>query len=243
MRAANIDQMKQSLSNVFIRPLDVNDAWLKFKSNFLQDTLDNCAPTYKPMKKKSLYSNSEVFSLKRKKNQLWKKYISSHSPEDHANFKSLNNQLRSLTCSLRKGYEKKLAPGFGSRPKAFWQYVNSRTKVRPSITELVSSDGCVIHSDAEMAIHFNEYFSSVFTCEDTADIPTVYLTGSLLLDDSIEITPTVLFNKLTALQSSNKSPGPDRWPITIIKSVSEFIFVPLSMLFNKSLSTGTLPSD
>jgi len=83
-----------------------------------------------------------------------------------------------------------------------------------------------------MATHFNEYFSSVFTCEDTADIPTVDSTGSPLLDDSFEITPTVVFNKLTALQS-NKSPGPDGWPITIIKSVSEFISVPLSILFNK----------
>jgi len=181
-----------------------------------------------------------VFSLKRKKNQLWKKFISSHSSSDLANYKSLNNQLRSFTRSLRKDYEKKLAQDVGSRLKTFWQYVNSRTKVHPSITEIVSSDGCAIHSDAEMATHF-EYFSSGFTCEDTADIPTVDSTGSPLLDDSIEITPTVVFNKLTALQS-NKSPGPDRWPITIIKSVSEFFSVPLSILFNKSLSSGTLPS-
>ena len=45
-----------------------------------------------------------------------------------------------------------------------------------------------------------------------------------------------------ALQS-NKSPGPDGWPITINKSVSEFISVPLSILFNKSLNSGTLPPD
>ena len=45
-----------------------------------------------------------------------------------------------------------------------------------------------------------------------------------------------------ALQS-NKSPGPDGWPITIIKSVSEFISVPLSILFNKSLNSGSVPSD
>jgi len=88
-----------------------------------------------------------------------------------------------------------------------------------------------MHSDAEIATHFNEYLSIVFTCEDTASIPTVDWTSSLLLDDSIEITPTVVYNKLTTLQS-NKSLGPDGWPVTNIKSVSEFISVPLSILFN-----------
>ena len=93
-----------------------------------------------------------------------------------------------------------------------------------------------------MATLFNKYFATVFTCEDIKNIPTVDLTGSPLLDDSIEITPTVVFDKLMALQN-NKSPGPDRWPITIIKSVNEFISVPLSILFNKSLNSGTLPPD
>ena len=93
-----------------------------------------------------------------------------------------------------------------------------------------------------MATLFNEYFSTVFTCEDITNIPTVDSTGSPLLDDFIEITPTVVFNKLMALQN-NKSPGPEGWPITIIKSVSEFISVPLSILFNKSLNSGTLPPD
>ena len=79
--------MKQTLYDVdwvsLLDPLDMNDAWLHFKSIF-QDALDNCVPTYK-LKKKSLYSNSEVFSLKRKKNHLWKKYLSTCHPADLIN--------------------------------------------------------------------------------------------------------------------------------------------------------------
>ena len=176
-------------------PLDVNDTWLHFKSVF-QDTLDNCVLTYRPKEKKSLYSNSEVFCLKRRKNHLWKRYLSTHSSVDLSNFKLVNNQLRSLTCNLRKDYKKKLVQGVKSRPKAFWQYINSRTKGYPSVTELVSSDGSVIHSDIEMATLFNEYFSTVFTCEDITNIPTVDSHGSPLLDDSIEITPTLFSTNL-----------------------------------------------
>ena len=147
-----------------------------------------------------------------------------------------------MTCNLRKDYEKQLVQGVKSRPKVFWQYVKSKTKICPSITELVSSDGSVTHSDTEMATHFNEYFSSVFACEDITSILTVDSASSPLLKHSIEITPTVVLNKLVALQN-NKSPDPDRWPKTIIKSESQFISVPLSILFNKSLSNGSLAPD
>ena len=44
----------------------------------------------------------------------------------------------------------------------------------PSVTELVSSNGSVIHANTDMATHFNEYFSSMFTCEDIARIPMVW---------------------------------------------------------------------
>ena len=42
---------------------------------------------------------------------------------------------------------------------------------------------------------------------------------------------------------NNKSPGSDQWPITVIKSASEFISVPLSILFNEPLNSGILPPD
>jgi len=40
-----------------------------------------------------------------------------------------------------------------------------------------------------------------------------------------------------------KSPGPDRWPIQLIKLVGKFIAVPLSTIFNKSFNSSILPQD
>ena len=153
-------------------------------------------------KEKNLYCNTEVFCLKRKKNQLWKKYLLTCSSADLSNFKSINNQLRNLTCNLRKDFEKSLVQGVESRPKAFWRYVNSRTKIRPSITELLTSDGSTVYSDPEMATIFNDYFSTFFTCEDTTTIPTVDSASSPLIADSIEITPAVVYDKLMNLQNN-----------------------------------------
>ena len=67
IRAANIELMKQALGDVdwvsTLHTLDANGAWLLFKTIF-QDIIDKYVPTYKQREKKSLYSNSEVFSLR-----------------------------------------------------------------------------------------------------------------------------------------------------------------------------------
>ena len=74
----------------------------------------------------------------------------------------------------------------------------SRTKIHPSITELLTSDGSTVCSDPEMATLFNGYFSTAFTCEDTTTIPTVDSASSLIAD-SIEITPAVAYHTLAIL--------------------------------------------
>ena len=160
--------MKQALSDVdwelILNPLDTNDAWLVFKTIF-QDIIDKHVPTYK-QRKKSLYSNAEMFSLKKQKNKLWKRYLFTRSPSDLSTFKSVNNQLRSLTRNLKRNYKRQLIQNIKSKPKAFWQYINSKVKTCPSITELLLSDGTTSSSDTEMANLFNDYFSSIFTDEE-----------------------------------------------------------------------------
>ena len=74
--AANIDLMKHILDVDWVsllNLLDINDSWLQFKFIFQGiGTLDHCVPilTSPCKEKKSLYSNSEVFCLKMKKNHL-----------------------------------------------------------------------------------------------------------------------------------------------------------------------------
>jgi len=52
----------------------------------------------------------------------------------------------------------------------------------------------------------------------------------------------IVYYKIMSLHKS-ESPGPDGWPIPIIKSVSEFFAIPLSIIFSKSFNSGTLPQD
>jgi len=73
-----------------------------------QGIIDEYVPTYKQRERKSLYSNLEVFFLKKQKNKLLEKYHSTRSPTDLLHFKAINNQFRSLTRNLKRDYEKQL---------------------------------------------------------------------------------------------------------------------------------------
>ena len=122
------------------------------------------------------------------------------------------------------------------------QHVNSKVKTRPSITELIRSDDTVTCSDFEIATLFNNYFSTVFTNENIASTPAIDPNGSLPISESIDFTPDIVLDKIMNMHN-NKSPGRDGWPISIIKSVGEFIAIPLSIISSESFNSGTLPHD
>jgi len=53
-----------------------------------------------------------------------------------------------------------------SNPKAFYRYVNSKTKSQVRIADLIQDDGTEVTDIKEKAELFNKFFSSVFTRED-----------------------------------------------------------------------------
>ena len=58
----------------------------------------------------------------------------------------------------------------------------------------------------------------------------------------VDITPDIVLEKLRIMQPY-KSPGPDGWPPKVIKECADIICTPLSKLYSKSLSNGSLPKD
>ena len=51
-----------------------------------------------------------------------------------------------------------------------------------------------------------------------------------------------LYLKLISLKTG-KSPGPDGWSAEVFKQCADQLCVPLSILFTKSLESGSLPED
>ena len=154
----------------------------------------------------------------------------------------VKNELRSLTRHLRLEFESKIALDAKNDPKRFWAYVKSRTKTRSKIPSLQKDDSTKASSAAEKAEVLNKFFGSVFTDEDMESIPDddVPYLGDYL--NTFVITTEAVLKKLQAL-NPGKSPGLDGWHPMILKSLAEELALPLSILFQKSLNEGILPSE
>ena len=57
------------------------------------------------------------------------------------------------------------------------------------------------------------------------------------------ISVSVVFDELNIKLKTDKSPGPEGWPLCIFKECLEQLSIPLSVLFNKSFQSGVLPSE
>ena len=166
--------------------------------------------------------------------------MTTKSPTIYKSYCQARNTLHSLTQNLHYTYEKKLADTSKSNTKQFWKYVNSCLKSRPEIGSLKKSDDFVTSSDEEKAKIFNDCFTSVFTHEDTSFMPTFQLNTDISVLDSITASPSIVYNKLKNLKD-NKSPGPKDWPVVALKEAAQELSIPLSMIFNKSLQSSSVP--
>ena len=117
-----------------------------------------------------------------------------------------------------------------------------KLKRSTGISNLVKPDGNITESDEEKAELLNSFFSSVFTKEDTNNIPSLNKrNNNQFICDTI-LTRQAVQNKLNKLDTS-KSTGPDKIPALILKTLSLEISLPLTIIYNKSLEEGTLPKD
>ena len=131
-----------------------------------------------------------------------------------------------------------------SNPRAFWRYVNSKIKVKASIPTLVdeSFDGLEAASDVDKAETLNKFFASTFTKESFDTIPVFQDREFITCLDDILIDVSTVKDKLCNLNPT-KATGPDGLPPRVLKEAAIELSIPLSMIFQKSLSESKLPLD
>ena len=87
----------------------------------------------------------------------------------------------------------------------------------------------------------NEYFTSVFTTEDTFDVPS--LNGHPFPDISlINVTNDGVTTLLSNLKI-HKASGPDGIPASLLKNLTTTLAPPLTMIFKASLLQSAIPSQ
>lgn len=183
----------------------------------------------------------DILELRRSKKRLYRKYCKTKSRIDHVNYKTINNSLSKLTNKEQRKYEQKIINDSKNNPKAFWKFVNSKSKTKEGICEL-EWDGKIATSDKEKANALNSFFASVFTIEDENSIPDMEGDIKVTKESLINITRERVLKELQII-NPNKSPGPDGIHPMVVKNLAEELCDPIFMLFSKSLNQKKIPES
>ena len=181
----------------------------------------------------------------KKKHRSWQRYLETKSGEKYTEYRRLSNQVKKLTKKAKRDAEREIAKEAKTNPKKFWKYVSKKTKIRQGIPDLVYEDPDgneqSTETDGEKAEVLSEFFSSVFTKEDTTNIPTLPRKKFKQWLSKITVSKEDIKKKLLQLKIS-KAPGPDRMHPRLLKELSDELTAPLEKIFNASLAQGRLPS-
>ncbi len=240
--------------NKILREIDW-DAELQDKStneqwNFIKGKIDSavtkCIPVRRPnstgYKKKPLWMNETALTKLKKKRAAYQRYLSTREGKEYEEYARLRNQTKWEIRKAKRDFEKEIASKAKSNPKAFYNYSKSKLKTRSGVGDIKREDGSVTENDREKAEELNTYFSSVFTKEDTTNIPDFDPEIQNQLLDNLVITEEQVRKRLEKLKTS-KSPGIDGMHPRLLKEIAETITKPLCILFNASISERVIPPD
>ena len=240
---------------------DVNVAWDYFQ-NQLESAVKECVPLVKVTSGGKFiprWFNGSVKRCIRKKYFAWKRYQETRSFVRYQEYVKRRNAANKKVRAAKRDFERNLCKRVKKNPKAFYMYVNNKTKCRSRISKLKSEKGTVITDNQEMSDVLNDFFQSVFVKEEDKYLiwfndfmHCIYgnevnepfdLTGHFdenkILDD-IFFSP-IDIKKLLLAVNPNKSMGPDEVHPRVLKESAEIIYLPLFCILRQSLDQCKLP--
>jgi len=143
----------------------------------------------------------------RRKHNLFRKYKDIFNPK----YVNAAKEARAETKRAKKNFEKKLAENIKEDTKSFYAYVRSNNNIKCSTGPIVDEAGTLKTDPSDVAEELNNYFSSVFTKEDTTNLPPTAQHSNNKINailNNITITEQLVKAKLSKL-SADKATGVD----------------------------------
>ena len=207
--------------------------------------IEECVPKIKQTNtniKKPVWMDGNALRKVKRKYSSWCRYLNTKQGRTYQEYKAKRNESSKENRRARKEFEKKLANECRSNPKATWRYMKSTNRVSTAVPNLKKPDGTLTSSDADIADTLNQQYSSVFTKENTSNIPDIppkpLRTQQL---QSFDISEEDVMKELKLLQP-NKSPGVDGIHPRVLRELAEDLAKPVTTLLKRSLEAEELPA-
>ena len=225
-----------------LRGKDTEESWGILES-VIKESVERNVPmqkVFKTFKKKRM--TQEVLNVVKEKHKAYKKYRRLRTNESKDDYNRTKQMAIYVTKKARTEFETRIANNIKENPKEFYSYVNNKTTVRSEIAVLKNKDGELAILPHEKAEMLNTFFASVFTKEDTANIPEPESKVLQSMLSTIIVTEQMVRDRLKE-QKPGKSAGPDGIHSRVVVETQEQLVGPLTIIFNKSLSEGVVPDS
>ena len=126
------------------------------------------------------------------------------------------------------------------KSKPLWRYIKSKRQDENGVSPL-KENGQLYSDGSRKAEILNNQFCSVFTSEDTENIPKLPGPPNTEMP-KFEINVQGVTKLLEGL-NGGKASGPDELRSLILKNAANEISLFLKIIFDQSLQTGKLPDD
>ena len=143
-----------------------------------------------------------------------------------AELKRLSKELLTEKRNAQETFLSSVLQNEGKPWSEFYRFVNRRKGNRQNIPSIKDCNGGPITDPADKANNLNNYYASVFSCEQF--IPDINSTHS---DKHFNIKISIITKRL-AMIGRNKSVGPDSIPGTILKKGGEVMILNLAQLLD-----------
>ena len=220
-----------------------DDGYMTFLSKY-NSACEECIPkvTSKASDKycKPIWMKPATLRLIKRKHHKHYTYLNTRNEDHKAEYNAIRNEVTAKTRADRVAFERNISKEIKNNNKVFWRYVNANRTSKSAIPDLERKNGTKATTDKEKAEILNDQFSSVFTREETDNIPVLEELNIPNPLTNINITTEMVQKKLAKLRS-DKSPGPDNVHPLLLKNLSDILADPLCRIFNTSLQSGKVP--
>lgn len=215
--------------------------------DFLYSTLNNLIQTYIPLKRINVkypdYYSASTIRVIKEKNRVHKKWKITQDVNYYNTFKYLRRRSKRLIADDLHEFTRKIETQVPGNPRSFWRFVSCSRRSKSGVPSTVKLGAHSATTGQDICDLFATHFKSVFnqTKSSNYNIPNHSTAlGNLL--GTVSFTFSEVLSKLKNLDP-NKGAGPDGIPAYFVSQLAVPLHVPLTLIFNKSLSLGVFPSE
>jgi len=245
-RRANWDAIRDTLRKTdwdsMLADKTTDQAWTNFRQ-----TLDNTVKIHVPLTVNSsnnrpVWMSQALLREIRKKRRLWKVHTRRESRESFLEYKRQEKKVHKLIRNEKKKFERKLASEKTKNSRPFYSYLKQKTRNRVTVGPLLDENGSMVEDDGKMAEILNQYFSTVFTREETTNIPRSRRRPVRHPWTDIPFIKRVIEKKIAKLKTAS-SPGPDGITARLLQETAREVAGPLARIFKLSMDNSEVPKD